>query len=65
MPLYKYRCEECGEVFEELVIGLQDRVPCAKCQSEKVSKMVSLISAKGIATGCTTCEPSKCSSKFT
>ncbi|MDO4559162.1 MAG: zinc ribbon domain-containing protein, partial [Planctomycetia bacterium] len=32
MPIYEYRCEECGEMSEELVRG-DETITCAKCGS--------------------------------
>lgn len=62
MPIYEYKCDDCDNIFEELVSGSTESVPCPKCRSTQVHKLISLISAKGIANGCTTCVPSKCSS---
>ncbi len=32
MPMYSYRCEQCGETFEELVsMDRRDQVACPKC----------------------------------
>ncbi|MCK4301530.1 MAG: zinc ribbon domain-containing protein [candidate division Zixibacteria bacterium] len=65
MPLFKYVCEDCGEIYEELVSSESERVPCLKCKSENTHRLVSLISSKGLSSGCVSCEPSNCSSKFT
>jgi putative FmdB family regulatory protein len=64
MPIYEYECRNCGHKFEELVGSNEETVPCPHCQSNDTSKLISLISAKGIADGCSTCAPSSCSSKF-
>lgn len=40
MPIYEFRCESCGEDFEELVFG-GAIPPCPKCASEKVHKLMS------------------------
>ncbi|HEV3399585.1 MAG TPA: zinc ribbon domain-containing protein [Actinomycetes bacterium] len=35
MPLYEYRCTDCGEEFEALVpAGRADAEPCPDCGSE-------------------------------
>jgi len=44
MPLYEYRCQQCGETFEQLVPAGKRNRPgaCPKCGSERVSKLLSL-----------------------
>lgn len=49
MPLYQFRCEECGEIFEEFMKVFidaerkdQSEYPvCPKCKSEDVIKQIS------------------------
>ncbi len=36
MPVFEYKCQECGEEFEELVFGQNPDVACVKCNSKKV-----------------------------
>jgi putative FmdB family regulatory protein len=50
MPIFEYRCNKCGNVYEELVFGDRDRkVPCPSCGSDKSEKILSVIG--GIAMG--------------
>ncbi len=65
MPIYEFQCTDCAHKFEDLVSGEAEKVPCPKCKSDKVLRLISLISAKGISSGCASCTPSSCSSKFT
>ena len=45
MPIYEYRCQECGHVVEKLVRGGQEpKVQCPQCGSPKVHKAISLFS---------------------
>ena len=46
MPLYEYRCDDCGVGFETLVrsAGLADRQPCAECGSPQARRMLSVFS---------------------
>jgi putative FmdB family regulatory protein len=61
MPIYEYRCEECGERFELFVRSLsrQFEPTCPKCGSKRVSKSVSLFGVSGASgsTSASTCGP--------
>lgn len=59
MPLYKYECNDCNEVFEELVIGSNENVNCPKCVSANVTRQVSLISSKGLSSDSSSCSVSQ------
>lgn len=53
MPLYDYRCRECGEFFERLR-RMQDAdrdLVCPKCHSEQVERMLSTFSSAGCGSG--------------
>ncbi|HET91610.1 MAG TPA: zinc ribbon domain-containing protein [Chloroflexi bacterium] len=53
MPIYEYRCEECGEQFEVFVRSLAKMVTptCPKCGGQKVGKSVSLFGTSGTSKG--------------
>lgn len=52
MPIYEYRCEECGKTFEKIVFGsAAPEVECPGCHSKRVNKLFSSFSTKGIAKG--------------
>lgn len=40
MPIYEYKCEKCGNEFEQLVFG-QECPSCPKCESDKVCRLMS------------------------
>jgi putative FmdB family regulatory protein len=40
MPLYEYRCESCGQVFERLVFHEAEAVQCPAC-SGAVQRLMS------------------------
>ena len=46
MPMYEYRCNKCGEIFEELVSSDDEKVPCPKCGSTMFRKGSKLYCAK-------------------
>ena len=41
MPLYEYRCNDCGRLFEKLVRAWNEPVDCPTCASATVEKQVS------------------------
>jgi putative FmdB family regulatory protein len=45
MPIYEYRCEDCGKVTSFLVRNIQAPfLPrCKQCQSEKMTRLISRI----------------------
>jgi len=46
MPIFEYRCVECGKVFEEIISGDRDKkLPCPSCKSLKTEKLMSVIGA--------------------
>lgn len=52
MPIYEYRCTECGEEFEKFVRSMTAEVEaaCPKCGSPQVEKKVSLFGSRGSST---------------
>lgn len=45
MPLFEYRCKECGRRFS-LLVGMtaeKPRLQCPKCGSRKATKLISQI----------------------
>lgn len=46
MPLYEYKCEECGTKFEKLVSMSDTNIACTKCESLNVTKQFSVFAAK-------------------
>ncbi|HOW99333.1 MAG TPA: zinc ribbon domain-containing protein [Deltaproteobacteria bacterium] len=61
MPIYEYRCCECGQDFEKLVaLSAKESPPCPWCGKKNVRKRISRI-ASG-KSGCDSCSSSSCSS---
>jgi putative FmdB family regulatory protein len=53
MPLYEYRCRECGEDFEQLVrlSEANTQQECPKCHSRHTEKQLSTFAMSGGSTG--------------
>ena len=49
MPIYEYRCSECGQSFEKWQRSMvcEEAARCPKCGSQKVKKAVSLLGSIG------------------
>ena len=48
MPLYEFRCPDCGAEFEELVGSREEELAgetCPSCQGPKVERKISSIAA--------------------
>jgi len=64
MPLYEYRCKECGFEFEKMMSFSQsDKLPeCPSCKSQDTRKQMSTFASKGNAASSSGCSPT---SRFT
>lgn len=50
MPIYEYRCESCGEVFEKLILQRQAPDPaCPECAGGQVQRLISRLGLAGTA----------------
>ncbi|RKX24815.1 MAG: zinc ribbon domain-containing protein [Candidatus Zixiibacteriota bacterium] len=41
MPLFEYKCNDCGHTFEELVSSHSQKISCPKCNSENAQRQLS------------------------
>ena len=61
MPLFEYRCRDCGEQFETVVFDRNRPVTCKKCYSARVEKQISVFAvAGGQRSESTALEPGPC-----
>ena len=49
MPIYEYRCENCGHRFEALLSSSTDEAVCPKCAGTNLSRLMSSFSTSAIA----------------
>lgn len=70
MPIYEYKCTECNNEFECLIIGSDNDVSCPECSGEKVERLMSACrhksggdvpSSAAPSGGCAGCSSSNCS----
>ena len=45
MPIYEFKCTECGNDFEELVRTNSQKIACPNCGSRKIDRKLSVIGA--------------------
>jgi putative FmdB family regulatory protein len=45
MPIFEYRCKDCGRVFETLVMGSK-QPECPACHGQQLDQMLSTFSAR-------------------
>jgi len=60
MPIYEYRCQECGEISEFRISSQTetDKITCNKCGSRKIERKISapsISSGKAVPSGQTCC----------
>jgi putative FmdB family regulatory protein len=63
MPIYEYRCLECGEEFEKLVrfSTATSEIGCPKCGGRQAEKLISAFSTRTsstVAASAGACAPS-------
>ena len=46
MPIFEYRCADCGHEFEQLVLKATARVRCPSCDGTHLEKLLSLSRVK-------------------
>jgi putative FmdB family regulatory protein len=53
MPIYEFRCTECGQVFEELIMRSSDQadLTCPRCAARTVERVLSSCCVGGSADG--------------
>lgn len=59
MPIFEYRCEKCGNVFDQFFRSLEEesqyRMVCPRCGSEGLRKLVSVFGLGGNVGGAGNC----------
>jgi putative FmdB family regulatory protein len=49
MPIFEYRCRECGAKFEKIVSNGTSEVVCKQCSSKRVDKLLSVFAVSGVS----------------
>ena len=59
MPIFEYRCRECGKSFEAIVHSSSPRTVCKSCGSKKVDQLLSVFAVAG-GSSTAAAEPGPC-----
>ena len=46
MPLFEFKCRDCGTTFEKIVPSSTTEVCCRKCESPNLEKLLSVFAVK-------------------
>ncbi|MCX5816348.1 MAG: zinc ribbon domain-containing protein [Proteobacteria bacterium] len=60
MPIYEYRCKDCGGISEFIVFGKDDELHCRSCNSENLEKLLSAHNTKGSGGSFASDSPASC-----
>ncbi len=64
MPIYDFKCRDCGKMFELLVRDAGKTVTCPDCSSQRVEKLIAasyMVKAEPRRAGTTCCgRPERC-----
>jgi putative FmdB family regulatory protein len=62
MPLFEFKCRQCGTTFEKIVPSSTTKVACKKCESPKVEKLLSVFAVGGSSHSAAASESGPCGS---
>ncbi len=49
MPIFEYRCRDCGAKFEKILSSAARAVTCKNCGSPHLEKLLSVFSVPGVS----------------
>jgi putative FmdB family regulatory protein len=62
MPLFEFKCRDCGTTFEKIVPSSTTEVICKECESSKVEKLLSVFAVGASSRSAGSVEPGPCES---
>lgn len=62
MPLFEFKCRDCGESFEKIVPSSTTQVVCKQCESPHVEKLLSVFAVGGGSRSAAALETGPCGS---
>ncbi len=60
MPIFEYKCRDCGTKFEKIVASSRSEVVCNKCESPRVEQLLSVFAVAGSSRAAAKAEEGPC-----
>jgi putative FmdB family regulatory protein len=60
MPIFEYRCRDCGSQFEKLLLSSAESVTCQRCQSADLDRLLSVFAVSGASDVAASSESGPC-----
>jgi len=60
MPIFEYRCRDCGAKFERIVSVATATTTCRNCDSPRLERLLSVFAVAGSATKASPSETASC-----
>ncbi len=60
MPIFEYKCRECGTKFEKIVAAANSEVLCTNCESTQVEQLLSVFAVAGSSRATANSEAGPC-----
>lgn len=57
MRYYDYQCDKCDHIWEQLVDSSEERPPCPKCESKRITRLVSAAAGYRMSSGGSSTRP--------
>lgn len=60
MPIFEYKCQNCGSKFEKISYTPNAEILCKNCSSPEVEKLLSVFAVSGTSHEALSCEAGPC-----
>lgn len=60
MPIFEYRCRDCGTKFEKIVSSSAVEIACKNCESKQVDQLLSVFAVAGTSRSDSSFEAGPC-----
>ncbi|HUI41154.1 MAG TPA: zinc ribbon domain-containing protein [Terriglobia bacterium] len=60
MPIFEYRCRDCGAHFEKLQRSATEAVTCTRCKGSELDRLLSVFAVSGASEAAAAIEDGPC-----